>query len=312
MKKIICILLCLVFTVGILASCVSNENTMVLTGSTVNGGLSVKSNAAVKRLYVNENNELIVVYANGEEDNLGNIKGDPGQDGKDGRDGIDGKDGRDGIDGINGTFEDLTEEQRESLRGPQGEKGEKGDQGEQGIQGEKGDKGDKGDRGEDGQDADISGTYQYRWVTGCKVLHFDSIYGNKDATSMDTNFTSLINNNDYLDFRSGYLTAFWSTIQGDVYTKNIRNITRVEYRLTNQVSFTYDFYNDTDTLRLYFQTANWEDMSKIYEPDKYFISEATLKQAPILVTDLNGHFLIPVLTGNLYIYCDYLELVEVP
>ncbi|MBE7088220.1 MAG: collagen-like protein [Clostridiales bacterium] len=64
---------------------------------------------SVDDTYVNENGELIIVYTDGTEKNLGVVKGEDGKDGangldgKDGIDGIDGTDGKDGKDGVNGT-----------------------------------------------------------------------------------------------------------------------------------------------------------------------------------------------------------------
>ena len=52
--------------------------------------------------YVNEKGELIIVYTDGTEKNLGVVKGEDGKDGKDGVDGADGKDGKDGVDGADG------------------------------------------------------------------------------------------------------------------------------------------------------------------------------------------------------------------
>jgi len=59
--------------------------------------------------YINDNGELIIVYTDGTEKNLGVVKGEDGKDGangldgKDGANGVDGVDGKDGKDGLNGT-----------------------------------------------------------------------------------------------------------------------------------------------------------------------------------------------------------------
>ena len=60
----------------------------------------------IQETYINESGELVIVYTNGEEDNLGLVVGKDGQDGidgEDGKDGIDGEDGKDGQDGEDGS-----------------------------------------------------------------------------------------------------------------------------------------------------------------------------------------------------------------
>ena len=69
-------------------------------------GLTACGNTETVRptFYINENGHLIEVY-NGEETDLGLVKGQDGKDGtdgKDGKDGVDGKDGKDGKDGQDG------------------------------------------------------------------------------------------------------------------------------------------------------------------------------------------------------------------
>ena len=81
---------------------------------------------SISRTYLNAAGELVVVYTDGSEENVGSVKGQDGQDGQDGRDGKDGKDG------------------------------------EQGPKGDPGDKGEKGDPGKDGQDA--RDEYPKEWV----------------------------------------------------------------------------------------------------------------------------------------------------
>ena len=51
---------------------------------------------------INENGELILIYSDGNEQNLGVVVGKDGSDGKDGEDGSNGKDGADGTNGQNG------------------------------------------------------------------------------------------------------------------------------------------------------------------------------------------------------------------
>jgi len=64
---------------------------------------------SVDDTYINDNGELVVIYTDGTQKNLGVVKGENGKDGvngangKDGVDGIDGEDGKDGKDGVNGT-----------------------------------------------------------------------------------------------------------------------------------------------------------------------------------------------------------------
>ena len=66
---------------------------------------------SVDDTYINDNGELIVVYTDGTQKNLGVVKGEDGKDGangldgKDGIDGVNGVDGKDGIDGADGTEE---------------------------------------------------------------------------------------------------------------------------------------------------------------------------------------------------------------
>ena len=51
---------------------------------------------------INENGELILIYSDGNEQNLGVVVGKDGEDGEKGSDGSDGKDGTNGQNGING------------------------------------------------------------------------------------------------------------------------------------------------------------------------------------------------------------------
>ena len=85
--SIICAVFLILGIVFILSSCNSNTAAGIVSAS------------------INENGELILVYQNGTEQNLGVVVGNDGKDGidgKDGKDGIDGKDGKDGIDGKDG------------------------------------------------------------------------------------------------------------------------------------------------------------------------------------------------------------------
>ena len=85
--SIICAVFLILGIVFILSSCNSNTAAGIVSAS------------------INENGELILVYQNGTEQNLGVVVGNDGKDGidgKDGKDGIDGKDGKDGVDGKDG------------------------------------------------------------------------------------------------------------------------------------------------------------------------------------------------------------------
>ena len=67
--------------------------------------LSTEEPRSVRTVEINEKGELIVIFSDGTESNVGVVKGDKGdtgENGKDGRDGVDGKDGKDGKDGEKG------------------------------------------------------------------------------------------------------------------------------------------------------------------------------------------------------------------
>lgn len=67
-----------------------------------------KNGGAVVKAQINDSGELILIYGDGTEQNLGVVtgkdgeKGERGADGADGKDGVDGADGADGADGKNG------------------------------------------------------------------------------------------------------------------------------------------------------------------------------------------------------------------
>lgn len=97
------------------------------------------------------NDELIVTYADGDQVNLGKVKGDPGEPGPKGDTGPQGPKGADG----SMTFSELTEEEKAALKGEKGEQGPqgpKGDTGATGPQGPKGDTGPQGLKGDPGAD----------------------------------------------------------------------------------------------------------------------------------------------------------------
>lgn len=110
--------------------------------------------------WVNDNGELQLEYSDGEEDNLGNVKGPRGVKGVKGDAGAQGPAGADGI-GITDaqiteagelqiTYTDGTTVLLGEVVGPKGDTGAAGKDGVNGSDGAKGDKGDKGDPGEPG------------------------------------------------------------------------------------------------------------------------------------------------------------------
>jgi len=110
--------------------------------------------------WVNDNGELQLEYSDGEEDNLGNVKGPRGAKGAKGDTGAQGPAGADGI-GITDaqiteagelqiTYTDGTTVLLGEVVGPKGDTGAAGKDGVNGNDGAKGDKGDKGDPGEPG------------------------------------------------------------------------------------------------------------------------------------------------------------------
>ena len=83
--SIVCVI-CLLFSFSfVLTSCNSDE----LVG--------------IVNAQINDNGELILVYSDGTEQNLGVVVGNDGADGEDGSDGADGSDGKDGADGKDGS-----------------------------------------------------------------------------------------------------------------------------------------------------------------------------------------------------------------
>jgi len=71
----------------------------------------------VRTMRINEKGELIIVFTDGTESNVGMVKGEKGDSGNDGKDGADGKDGLNGTDGKDG------ETGETGLRGPAGQNG---------------------------------------------------------------------------------------------------------------------------------------------------------------------------------------------
>lgn len=114
----------------------------------------------INTAWVNDNGELQLEYSDGEEDNLGNVKGPRGAKGVKGDTGAQGPAGADGIgitdaqiteDGeLQITYTDGTTVLLGEVVGPKGDTGAAGKDGVNGSDGTKGDKGDKGDPGEPG------------------------------------------------------------------------------------------------------------------------------------------------------------------
>ena len=114
----------------------------------------------INTAWVNDNGELQLEYSDGEEDNLGNVKGPRGAKGVKGDTGAQGPAGADGIgitdaqiteDGeLQITYTDGTTVLLGEVVGPKGDTGAAGKDGVNGSDGAKGDKGDKGDPGEPG------------------------------------------------------------------------------------------------------------------------------------------------------------------
>lgn len=80
---------------------------LLLSGCMVIPGKSITGAA------INENGELVLSYANGSEENLGNVVGTSG---KDGTDGLDGTDGRDGLNAASSSEEQLVNATAKGLR----------------------------------------------------------------------------------------------------------------------------------------------------------------------------------------------------
>lgn len=114
----------------------------------------------INTAWVNDNGELQLEYSDGEEDNLGSVKGPRGAKGVKGDTGAQGPAGADGV-GITDaqiteagelqiTYTDGTTVLLGEVVGPKGDTGAAGKDGVNGNDGAKGDKGDKGDPGEPG------------------------------------------------------------------------------------------------------------------------------------------------------------------
>lgn len=114
----------------------------------------------INTAWVNDDGELQLEYSDGEEDNLGSVKGPRGAKGVKGDTGAQGPAGADGVgitdaqiteDGeLQITYTDGTTVLLGEVVGPKGDTGAAGKDGVNGKDGAKGDKGDKGDPGEPG------------------------------------------------------------------------------------------------------------------------------------------------------------------
>lgn len=148
----------------------------------------------INTAWVNDNGELQLEYSDGEEDNLGNVKGPRGAKGVKGDTGAQGPAGADGI-GITDaqiteagelqiTYTDGTTVLLGEVVGPKGDTGAAGKDGVNGNDGAKGDKGDKGDPGEPGAsgvetwetvftktfDADTTANQQWNLTKPCRKI----------------------------------------------------------------------------------------------------------------------------------------------
>ena len=129
-------------------------------------GIQGETGNGIASATINEFGELVIVYTNGEDINLGKVVGEKGDTGAAGQDGQNGTNGV-GVASINinedgELFITYTEgnpvnlgkiigpQGAQGLQGEKGDKGDKGDKGEQGIQGEKGDTGAAGQDGQNG------------------------------------------------------------------------------------------------------------------------------------------------------------------
>ena len=116
MKTRICVVICVIYlllgSVFALASCNSDDPVGIVSAN------------------INEDGELVLVYSDGNEQNLGIVVGKDGENGKDGKDGKDGADGATFIPSINANGDvswtnnkGLTNPPTVNVRGPQGEPG---------------------------------------------------------------------------------------------------------------------------------------------------------------------------------------------
>lgn len=167
--------------------------------------------------WVNDNGELQLEYSDGEEDNLGNVKGPRGVKGVKGDTGAQGPAGADGI-GITDaqiteagelqiTYTDGTTVLLGEVVGPKGDTGAAGKDGVNGNDGAKGDKGDKGDPGEPGAsgvetwetvftktfDADTTASQRWDLAKPCRKIRLRMAVAGSAANSAAGDITVYIN-----------------------------------------------------------------------------------------------------------------------
>lgn len=167
--------------------------------------------------WVNDNGELQLEYSDGEEDNLGNVKGPRGVKGVKGDAGAQGPAGADGI-GITDaqiteagelqiTYTDGTTVLLGEVVGPKGDTGAAGKDGVNGNDGAKGDKGDKGDPGEPGAsgvetwetvftktfDADTTASQRWDLAKPCRKIRLRMAVAGSAANSAAGDITVYIN-----------------------------------------------------------------------------------------------------------------------
>lgn len=171
----------------------------------------------INTAWVNDNGELQLEYSDGEEDNLGNVKGPRGAKGVKGDTGAQGPAGADGI-GITDaqiteagelqiTYTDGTTVLLGEVVGPKGDTGAAGKDGVNGNDGAKGDKGDKGDPGEPGAsgvetwetvftktfDADTTANQQWNLTKPCRKIRLRMAVAGSAANSAAGDNTVYIN-----------------------------------------------------------------------------------------------------------------------
>lgn len=171
----------------------------------------------INTAWVNDNGELQLEYSDGEEDNLGNVKGPRGAKGVKGDTGTQGPAGADGI-GITDaqiteagelqiTYTDGTTVLLGEVVGPKGDTGSAGKDGVNGNDGAKGDKGDKGDPGEPGAsgvetwepvfsktfDADTTANQQWNLTKPCRKIRLRIAVAGSVANSAAGDQTVYIN-----------------------------------------------------------------------------------------------------------------------
>ena len=167
--------------------------------------------------WVNDNGELQLEYSDGEEDNLGNVKGPRGVKGVKGDTGAQGPAGADGI-GITDaqiteagelqiTYTDGTTVLLGEVVGPKGDTGAAGKDGVNGSDGAKGDKGDKGDPGEPGAsgvetwetvftktfDEDTTANQQWNLTEPCRKIRLRMAVAGSAANAAAGDHTIYIN-----------------------------------------------------------------------------------------------------------------------